>query len=142
MTRREQDETLIRRLMDCQGRYDWDEILGLLAEDAVFEIPFIGEKIHGKHQIVDRWRPALERMDGVKFFDLAFSPMAEPGWYLATFRNRCSVKTTGLDYDQIYISLFHVRDGKIAYFAEYFDTLRLALAQGRVRRVAEAKPVA
>jgi ketosteroid isomerase-like protein len=52
------------------------------------------------------------------------------------------VKTTGLDYDQIYISLFHVRDGKIAYFAEYFDTLRLALAQGRVRRVAEAKPVA
>jgi ketosteroid isomerase-like protein len=137
MTNREEDENLIRRLMDSQSRHDWDEILRLLADDAVFDMPFIAEKYHGKEQILERWRPALERMEGVEFFDLAFSPMAEPGWYVATFRNRCKVKRTGMDYDQMYVSLFHVRNGKVAYFAEYFDTLRLALAQKRVRRIEE-----
>ena len=137
MTSREEDENLIRRLMEGQGRQDWDEILRLLADDAVFEMPFIAEKYHGKELILERWRPALTRMEGVNFFDLAFSPMAEPGWYIATFRNRCKVKTTGMDYDQMYISLFHVRNRKIAYFAEYFETLRLAVAQRRVRRIEE-----
>jgi ketosteroid isomerase-like protein len=137
MTSWEEDENLIRRLMEGQGRQDWDEILRLLADDAVFEMPFIAEKYHGKELILKRWRPALARMEGVNFYDLAFSPMAEPGWYVATFRNRCKVKTTGMDYDQMYISLFHVRNGKIAYFAEYFDTLRLAVARKRVRRIEE-----
>ena len=114
MINRESDEDLIRRLMVCQGRYDWDEISRLLADDAVFEMPFIGEKIIGKELIVERWRPALERMEGIYFFDLAFSAMAE---------------------------LFHVREGRIAYFAEYFDSLRLAVAQQRVRPIEEVPKV-
>ncbi len=141
MTGRERDEEIIRRLMDCQSGCEWDGIEQLLADDAVFAMPFIAEKYAGKALIIQRWRPALERMEGVKFFDLAFSPMLEAGWYVVTFRNRCKVKTTGLDYDQMYISLFHVRDGKIAYFAEYFDTLRLAVAQNRVRRIEESRQV-
>ena len=141
MINRESDEDLIRRLMVCQGRYDWDEISRLLADDAVFEMPFIGEKIIGKELIVERWRPALERMEGVYFFDLAFSAMAEPGRYVVTFRNVCKVSTTGMAYEQMYISLFHVRAGRIAYFAEYFDSLRLAVAQQRVRPIEEVPKV-
>jgi len=76
-------------------------------------------------------------MAGVKFYDIDIKPMADPGWYAATFRNTCTVRSTGLVYDQMYISLFHVRNRKIAYFAEYFDTLRLAVAQRRVRRIEE-----
>jgi ketosteroid isomerase-like protein len=135
MTNREEDEDLIRQLIDSQNRYDWDEARRLLADDAVFELPFIGETYVGKERIVERWRPSLERMEGLRFFDLSFSPMAEQGCYVVTFRNVCKVSTTGMAYEQMYISLFHVRAGRIAYFAEYFDTLRLAVALKRVRKV-------
>jgi len=127
------DEALIRQLMDCQANYDWDEIANLLADDAVFEMPFINERFAGKNLIIERWRPSLERMAGVKFYDIIIKPMADPGCYMATFRNTCTVRSTSMAYDQMYISLFQVIDGKIAYFAEYFDTLRLAITFRRVQ---------
>jgi ketosteroid isomerase-like protein len=131
----ETDAALIRRLMESQSSYDWDEISNLLDDDAVFEMPFIAERFAGKKQIIDRWRPSLERMAGVKFYDIEIKPMADPGWYIATFRNTCMVQTTGLEYDQMYINMFQVKGGKIVYFAEYFDTLRLAVALRRVQPV-------
>jgi ketosteroid isomerase-like protein len=130
------DEDAIRQLMDCQGNYDWDGISNLLTDEAVFEIPFINQRFTGKTLIIERWRPSLERMVGLKFYDIEIKPMAEPGWYIATFRNTCKVRATGAEYDQVYISLFQVKSGKIAYFAEYFDTLRLAITLGRVQPVA------
>jgi ketosteroid isomerase-like protein len=126
------DSGLIRQLMECQSQYDWDGISHLLADDAIFEMPFINQRFSGKHLIIERWRPSLERMAGVKFYDIDIKPMADPGWYAATFRNTCTVRSTGLVYDQMYISLFQVKSGKIAYFAEYFDTMRLAIALRRV----------
>jgi ketosteroid isomerase-like protein len=133
------DEHLIRRLLQCQGSYDWETIAEILADDAVFEMPFIQEKFVGKTQIIERWRPSLERMEGVKFYEIEISPMAEPGHYMAKFRNICSVRATGMVYDQIYLGLFHINSGKIVYFAEYFDTLRLALTLRRVQPL-EASP--
>jgi limonene-1,2-epoxide hydrolase len=130
------DEDIIRQLMDCQGKYDWDGISNLLTDDAIFEMPFVNERFVGKKLIIDRWRPSLERMNGVKFYDIIIKPMADIGWYMATFRNTCTVRSTGMEYDQMYINIFHVKDGKIAYFAEYFDTLRLAITLRRVQPVA------
>lgn len=129
------DEELIRALMACQGKYDWDGISNLLADDAVFEMPFIHERFAGKALIIERWRPSLERMEGVNFYDIIIKPMADPGWYMATFRNTCTVRSTGMEYDQMYINLFQVKGGKITYFAEYFDTLRLAVTLRRVQPV-------
>jgi ketosteroid isomerase-like protein len=130
------DEDLIRQLLDCQSACDLEGISNLLADDAVFEIPFIGQLFTGKAAIIERWRPSLERMAGMKFYDFAFRPMADPGWHIATFRNTCTLRATGAEYDQKYISLFHVKAGKIAHFTEYFDTLRLAVTLGRVQPVA------
>jgi ketosteroid isomerase-like protein len=130
------DEVSIRRLLEYQGNYDWDGISNLLTDDAVFELPFINERFTGKAQIIERWRPSMERMAGLKFYDIVIKPMADPGWYVATFRNTCTVRSTGAEYDQIYINLFQVKERKIAYFAEYFDTLRLAITLRRVQPVA------
>jgi len=130
------DEALIRRLLTLQNTYGWNEIATLLAEDAVFEMPFINESIRGRESIISRWRPSLERMEGVNFHDIAVQEMAEPGQYLATFRNICKVRATGAVYDQMYISIFRVKENRITYFAEYFDTLRLALTLRRVQAVA------
>jgi ketosteroid isomerase-like protein len=130
------DEDLIRALLDCESNYDWDGISNLLADDAIFEIPFINERFAGKQLIIERWRPSLERLAGVKFYGIEIKPMVDPGWYIATFRNTCEVRATGVVYDQMYISLFQVKSGKIAYFAEYFDTLRLAVTLRRVQTVA------
>jgi len=129
------DEDLIRALLDSESNYDWDGISNLLADDAIFEIPFINERFAGKQLIIERWRPSLERLAGVKFYGIEIKPMADPGWYIATFRNTCEVRATGVVYDQMYISLFQVKAGKIAYFGEYFDTLRLAITLRRVQPI-------
>jgi ketosteroid isomerase-like protein len=130
-----EDQEIVQRLMDCQSSQDWDGVREALTDDAVFEMPFIHERYSGKEQIIARWRPAHERMDGARFYDLTLRPLAEPGWYVGRFRNTCGVKTTGLTYDQDYIAMFQVRDGKVALFQEFFDTLRLAVALKRVQRL-------
>jgi len=129
------DEDLIRALLASQGNYDWDGMSNLLADDAIFEIPFINERFAGKELIIERWRPSLERMAGLKFYDIEIKPMADPGWYIATCRNTCTVRSTGIEYDQMYINLFQVKAGKIAHFSEYFDTLRLAITLRRVQPI-------
>jgi ketosteroid isomerase-like protein len=132
----QQEEALIRRLMDRQAACDWDALRDILADDAVFEMPFINERYAGKEEIIARWRPSLERMNGAHFYDIALRPLADAGWYVGRFRNTCTVSTTGLTYDQDYIAMFQVRDGKVAVFQEFFDTLRLAIALKRVERIA------
>jgi ketosteroid isomerase-like protein len=130
-----EDEALIRRLMECQAACDWDGVREILAEDAVFEMPFIKEKFAGRETIIARWRPSLERMDGARFYDVTLRSLADPGFFIAEFRNTCTVRTTGLVYDQDYIAEFQVRDGKVVLFREFFDTMRLALALNRVQRI-------
>jgi ketosteroid isomerase-like protein len=132
----QEDEALIRRLLDCQSARDWDGVRRVLAEDAVFEMPFIDETFSGRETIIARWRPSLERMEGARFYDVTLRPLADAGWYIAEFRNTCTVATTGLIYDQNYIAMFQIQDGMIVLFREFFDTLRLAVALKRVERTA------
>jgi ketosteroid isomerase-like protein len=131
--RQGEDQALIARLLDRQSARDWDAVREILAEDAVFEMPFINERFSGRDHIIARWRPSLERMNGAYFYDLSLRPLADAGWYVGEFRNTCVVTTTGLPYDQRYIAMFHVQGGKIVLFQEYFDTIRLAVALNRVR---------
>jgi len=133
--RSREDEALIHSLLRCQSACDWDGVRQVLAEDAVFEMPFINEKFSGRETIIARWRPSLERMEGARFYDVTLRPLADAGWYIAEFRNTCTVATTGLIYDQDYIAMFQIRDSMIVLFREFFDTLRLAVALKRVERV-------
>jgi ketosteroid isomerase-like protein len=129
------DQAIIQQLMDYQSAADWEGVRGLLTDDAVFEMPFINEKHAGKEVIIARWSPAVARMEGSKFYGLSLRPLAEPGCYVANFQNTCKMRTTGRIYDQAYIAIIHVRNGRVSHFVEYFDTLRLAIATNRVQAI-------
>src|ERR1700722_8188928 len=105
----ERDIALIKRLLESQCTRDWAGLAAAFDEDAVFELPYIGEAFRGRDEIVARMRPSLERMDGLRFFDFTFRPLAAPGGYVAEFKGHALVSTTGLSYDQLYISLFEIR---------------------------------
>jgi ketosteroid isomerase-like protein len=130
------DCALIRRLLQCQASRDWAGLAAAFHDDAVFDIPFIGEAFRGRDEIVARMRPSLERMDGLRFFDLDIRPLAEGGRYVAEFKGSAVVSTTGLPYNQLYIALFEISDGRVLRFREYMDPLVLGVALQRVQRIA------
>ena len=130
------DIALIGRLLRCQETRDWDGLAAAFDADAVFDLPYMGESFRGRDLIVARMRPSLERMAGLRFFDLDIRPLAEAGEYLAEFKGSAQVTTTGLPYDQIYIALFTVRDGRVVRFREYMDPLVLGIALKRAQRIA------
>jgi ketosteroid isomerase-like protein len=132
----EADIDLIKRLQTAQSSRDWAAMAAAFDDDAVFELPYIGESFRGRDEIVARMRPSLERMNGLRFFDFDIRPMAEAGCYVAEFKGSAVISTTGLPYDQIYIALFRIRDGRVVQFREYMDPLVLGLALQRVERIA------
>jgi ketosteroid isomerase-like protein len=134
--RRDAEIAVIKRLLQCQADRDWAGLAAAFDADAVFDLPYIGEAFRGRDEIVARMRPSLERMDGLRFFDFDIQPLAAPGRYVAEFRGSAVVNTTGLAYDQRYIALFEVRDGRVVRFREYMDPLVLGLALRRVQRIA------
>jgi ketosteroid isomerase-like protein len=96
----EADIDLIKRLQTAQSSRDWAAMAAAFDDDAVFELPYIGESFRGRDEIVARMRPSLERMNGLRFFDFDIRPMAEAGCYVAEFKGSAVISTTGLPYDQ------------------------------------------
>ena len=77
------DITLFRHLLDCESTRDWTGLAAAFHHDAIFDLPFIGQTYRGRDEIIARMRPALERMDELRFFDFDIKPLAEPGRYIA-----------------------------------------------------------
>jgi ketosteroid isomerase-like protein len=127
---------LVMELLRHQSAGDFDRMLALMTDDAVFEIPFNQEYMAGKAKIRERMAPSVARMQGLRFFDFVFRDMADPDWLMVEFKGEATVATTGRPYRQMYIALFRFEGDKVALFQEYFSTLELAIACARVEPVA------
>ncbi|WP_415401797.1 nuclear transport factor 2 family protein [Tateyamaria sp. SN3-11] len=109
---------------------DAQSFLDLFAEDCVFEAPYAppgfiaridGRDALGRYLMA---LPDLIRIDD--FFDLRVSEMADPNKVVLEFRGSGEGRT-GASYDQKWISVIETHDGKITYYADYWDP-RITLA--------------
>src|SRR4051794_35524688 len=107
----------------------------LLAEDAVFEMPYAPEgfdrRFEGREAIVtfDETIPAI--FDAENLHDLRLETYhSDPGEVIAEYRSDMVIKPPGAEYRNEYVSRFTVRDGEITRFAEYYDPIRLVVALG------------
>lgn len=66
----------------------------------------------------------------MKFFDRTIRETSEPGQFVATWKGEIELASGGR-YDNTYIGLFQVRDGKIVQFTEYFNPLVLQESFGQ-----------
>jgi ketosteroid isomerase-like protein len=107
---------------------DIDALLDTFHEDAVYEIPYLKMRIEGKAAVEQTMRVMLPNMEGHSYSDVVLQPMLNPQRVLAQMRGRSRIVSTGRDYDQTYICLYEIRDGKVALLQEYVDTQVVASA--------------
>ncbi len=123
--------TVAQRFLERLGAMDVDGALDCFAEDAVQELPFAPEGFPRRLDGID----ALRRQYGglpnayrsMAFPVDAVRAMADPEWLLLEYRGAIELVVGGR-YDNRYAGLFHVVDGRIRLFREYFDPIVLARA--------------
>jgi uncharacterized protein len=126
---------VVRRYIDAINAWDFDTKRALLAEDAVFEMPFAPEgfqrRFVGRDDIIAFVQTIPAIIDAENLHDVRLETYnSDPGEIIAEYRSDMVIKPHGAEYRNEYVSRFTVRDGRIERFAEYFDPIRLVLALG------------
>jgi ketosteroid isomerase-like protein len=110
-----------------------DAALGLLAEDAVWHLPPTAELpgvddprvVHGRDAIHGIQQRAGEIYDVPTIEVEIRNLLADGDWVVLQYLMRCRA-TNGNDYEQEYVFLFEVRDGRITTIWDYYDTLQVS----------------
>ncbi len=114
--------------------------LGLFTQDVIFEFPYAPDGLPKRLEGTAALAAHLERLGPL----LTFGPM-ELGRVYAVgetviFEFSCSGEgvTTGAPYDQRYISVVTLREGRIAHYRDYWNPLVVLTALGGTEAAAAA----
>jgi uncharacterized protein len=126
---------IVRQYIDAINRWDFDAKRRLLAEDAVFEMPFAPDgferRFVGRENILAFVETVPTLVDAENLHDVRLNTFhSDPGEVVAEYRSDMVLKPTGREYRNEYVSRFTVRNGQITHFAEYYDPIRLVVALG------------
>jgi ketosteroid isomerase-like protein len=131
------DETvaIVSRYIDAINAWDFDTKRTMLHPDMVFEMPFappgFDNRIEGAENYLAFAKQAMDIVGDENLHDLRVETFAsDPGEALCFYKSDMMIQTTGLPYRNDYIARFTVRDGRITYFAEYYDGVRLLISLG------------
>ncbi|WPP41193.1 nuclear transport factor 2 family protein [Paenibacillus hunanensis] len=111
-----------------QKREEW---LDLFDEKVIFEFPYVrpadANRVEGKQALAEHMR----------YFDtiIAMKSMSEPlihqtlqpHVFIAQFQGRGQLLQTGQVYDQNYISVIEVKDGRIIRYEDYWNPLAVTV---------------
>lgn len=106
----------------------------LWADDGVQEMPYsppgFPTRIEGKTAIHRHYSSLPDAYSRMAFPDLKIYPMLDPNLLLAEYRGEIDIAATNRAYNNYYCALFHLRDGLIVLFKEYFNPIILSEAFG------------
>ena len=114
---------------------DMDRVNALWAEDAVQEMPYspdgFPKRVAGRDALIAHYAGWPENSGEADFTSrLVFHDTTDPEVVFAEYRGRAEIVPTGRTYEQTYGGLFHVADGEIHLFREYYDPAAFAYAFG------------
>jgi uncharacterized protein len=108
---------------------DMDRFATIWTEDAIQRVPFTPEGLgtvvqaafEGRRTIVDHYRlVTAKRRDHVFWIDQTHYTQ-DPNCIIFEAHARSIIGETGAVYENRYVCVFHIRDGKIAELKEYAD---------------------
>jgi hypothetical protein len=108
---------------------DFDAWGALFTEDATQFNPFMPAKeglkqtFQGRDYIVHHYRTVLEKRRGPDFTIYGLHQSTDPNVVIVEAGGRSEVPETGRVYDQRYVMIVNLREGKIASTREYFNPL-------------------
>jgi ketosteroid isomerase-like protein len=131
---RQRNEQTVRDFLRLLAEKDMDAWANLWAKDAVQEMPFspagFPTKVVGRDALLEHYSGLPEAYGAMAFPDLVLYPMLDPNWVLAEYRGEIHVLATARPYNNQYCGLFHLYDGKIILFREYYNPTVLTEAFG------------
>lgn len=141
--RRSKNLDLVQAYTDALNKWDIDTMRDLSTEDVVFELPFrpptFERETVGRDAYMEVLAQARDHMiDGSEnLHDMQMDTLAsDPDVVIATYKSDMKLRS-GVQYTNEYISRFVCRDGKIARFVEYYDSIILFRALGGTLQEAE-----
>lgn len=125
----------VRDFLEALEAKDMKKFANVWAEDAVQDMPYSPEgfpkRINGRENIIRHYAEWPENSGKADFTSqLVFYPMKDPQMVFAEWKGKVDIIPTGRKYHQTYGGLFHVENGKILLFREYFDPAPFAYAFG------------
>ncbi len=132
---RQQTVEAVRTFLLALEEKDMEKFATVWADDAVQDMPYSPEghpkRVVGRDELVKFYSGWPENAGEADFTShLVFYPMQDPETIFAEFRGDVEVVPTGRRYKQTYGGFFHVVDGKITLFREYYDPAPFAWAFG------------
>ena len=132
---RQQTADAVRSMLTALETKDMQEFASVWADDAVQHMPYSPEghpkRVVGKEKLVELYAAWPENSGAADFTsELVIYPMQDPETVFVEFKGDVAIIPTGRQYRQTYGGLFHVVDGKIKLFREYFDPVPFAWAFG------------
>ena len=123
---RRQAQQVVRNFLLSLEEKDMERFASVWAEDAVQEMPYAPEgfpkHVKGKENLIKHYAAWPENSSNADFTSqLIFYPMQNPEMVFAEFKGDVDIIPTGRKYKQQYGGLFHVENGKIKLFREYFN---------------------
>ncbi|HZG07345.1 MAG TPA: nuclear transport factor 2 family protein [Allosphingosinicella sp.] len=105
---------------------DMERVNGVWAEDAVQEMPYapagFPKRVEGREALIRQYSAWPANSGKARFTDgIRFHPTQNPEVVVAEFHGVSEIVPTGRVYDQRYVGIFHVENGKITLFREHFD---------------------
>ncbi|MGL5942423.1 MAG: nuclear transport factor 2 family protein [Waterburya sp.] len=132
---RQQTKQAVIDFLTALEAKDMEKFASVWAEDAVQDMPFspdgFPKRVEGKANLIKHYAAWPETSGKANFTnELVFYPMQDSTMVFAEWRGEVEIIPTGRNYNQRYGGLFHVVDGKIELFREYYDPIVFKYAFG------------
>jgi len=131
--KRQQTKQVVRDFLTSLEEKDMQKFASVWAEDAIQDMPYSPEgfpkRLEGKANLIKHYSAWPEISGGAKFTkDLVMHSMQDPELVYVEYKGVVDVLPTKRTYKQTYGGLFHVENGKIKLFREYYDPAAFAYA--------------
>ena len=115
---------IVQKGYECFGTGDIEGLLALFSEDITWSIPeienapFAGDR-NGTPAVAEFFTQLGEAEDITRFEPLEF--IAEGDKVVVLGESAATVRSTGKSYETDWVHVFHLHDGKVTEFKEFFD---------------------
>jgi ketosteroid isomerase-like protein len=133
---RNESEALVLGYFRHMKRKEWKEFEALWDENAVQQAlyrpdgldNFIPDRFVGRDRIITHYKKAIANRREHEFWIDVLHRTEDPGCFVVECRGRSIVGENGSLYENRYVFIFTIREGRLTYLKEYADPLPIMRA--------------
>lgn len=133
MTTQSEAVSIVQQFFAALEAMEMETFFALWAQDGRQEMPFAPEgfptELNGIDAIRRQYGALPDAYATMVFPDLVARPLEEAGWVFAEYRGEIELLKGG-NYNNRYCGLFHIENGRIVFFREYFNPIILQQSLG------------